>query len=215
MPSIFPDWYCIVNPHAGSGKTMPQWAIAEKILTASSVPYKTTLTNYKFHAEKLAYEAAQRGYRRFLAVGGDGSVHEVMNGIVRYTEETGAAPEDFTLSVIPIGSGNDWIKSLGIPHDTRAAAVGLSQHHLEVFRLLLGNIDRVGIQLLEHRVDARPLDPADRQRVHVGAVQLLEDGVPDLGPFAQFETFCLCGNGRRAQKERRREYHDSFHTQLA
>ena len=122
MPSTFPDWYCIVNPHAGSGKTMPQWAIAEKILTASSVPYKTTLTNYKFHAEKLAYEAAQRGYRRFLAVGGDGSVHEVMNGIVRYTEETGAAPEDFTLSVIPIGSGNDWIKSLGIPHDTRAAA---------------------------------------------------------------------------------------------
>lgn len=121
MPALFPDWYCIINPHAGSGKTMPQWAIAEKLLTASSVPFKTTLTNYKFHAEKLAYEAAQRGYRKFLAVGGDGSVHEVMNGLVRYAEEAGVAPEEFTLSVIPIGSGNDWIKSLGIPHDTKMA----------------------------------------------------------------------------------------------
>lgn len=121
MPALFPDWYCIINPHAGSGKTMPQWAIAEKILTASSVPYKTSLTNYKYHAEKLAYEAAGRGYRKFLAVGGDGSVHEVLNGIVRFAEESGVAPEEFTLSVIPIGSGNDWIRSLGIPHDTRIA----------------------------------------------------------------------------------------------
>ena len=60
MPALFPDWYCIINPHAGSGKTMPQWAIAEKILTSSSIPYKTSLTNYKYHAEKLAYEAAGR-----------------------------------------------------------------------------------------------------------------------------------------------------------
>ena len=55
MPSIKPDWYCIVNPHAGSGKTMSEWSLAEKRLTALAVPYKTTLTNYKFHAEKLAF----------------------------------------------------------------------------------------------------------------------------------------------------------------
>ncbi|MBR1575782.1 MAG: hypothetical protein IJ654_04955 [Bacteroidales bacterium] len=120
MPSIKPDWYCIVNPHAGSGKTMSEWAVAEKRLTSLSVPYKTSLTNYKFHAEKLAFEAASHGYRKILAVGGDGSVHEVLNGILRFCAEQGTAPEEFTLSVIPIGSGNDWIKSLGVPHDTAA-----------------------------------------------------------------------------------------------
>ena len=120
MPHIQPDWYCIVNPYAGSGKTMPVWALAEKQLTALSVPYKTTLTNYKYHATLLAREAAQRGYRKLLAVGGDGSVHEVLNGIFSFCESQGVAPEEFTLAVIPIGSGNDWIKSLGIPHDTRA-----------------------------------------------------------------------------------------------
>lgn len=128
MPSTSTDWFCIVNPHAGSGKTLPEWAIAEKYLAEKSVAYKTVLTNYKFHATELACEAARDGYRRFLAVGGDGSVHEVLNGILRFTGETGVPPEDFTLAVIPIGSGNDWIKSLGIPHDTR-----------KVVELLAGN----------------------------------------------------------------------------
>ncbi len=120
MPAIKDDWYCIINPHAGSGKTMSEWAVAEKLLTELHVPYKTTLTNYKFHATLLADEAAQHGYRKLLAVGGDGSVHEVLNGILRYCDASGAAPEDFRLAVIPIGSGNDWIKSTGIPHDTES-----------------------------------------------------------------------------------------------
>ena len=117
MPTIKQDWYCIVNPHAGSGKTMPEWARAEKYLTALEVPYKTTLTNYRFHATKLAYEAASHGYRKILAVGGDGSVHETLEGLMQYSLETGTPPEEFYLAVIPIGSGNDWIKSAEVPHD--------------------------------------------------------------------------------------------------
>ena len=118
MPTIKPDWYCIVNPHAGSRKTMDEWRIAERKFTELSVPYKTTLTNYKFHATVLAYEAALHGYRRILAVGGDGSVHEVLAGIMQYVDETGTPSEDFTLAVVPIGSGNDWIKTNNVPHDT-------------------------------------------------------------------------------------------------
>ena len=120
MPTIKDDWYCIVNPHAGSGKTMSQWTIAEATLTELEVPYKTTLTNYKFHATKLAYEAGQHGYRKILAVGGDGSVHEVLNGIMKYCDEFGVCPETFYLAVVPIGSGNDWIKTTKVPHDTEA-----------------------------------------------------------------------------------------------
>lgn len=118
MPAIKPDWYCIVNPHAGSGKTMDEWRIAEKKFTELSVPYKTTLTNYKFHATVLAYEAALHGYRKILAVGGDGSVHEVLAGIMQYVDEKEVPAEEFTLAVVPIGSGNDWIKTNNVPHDT-------------------------------------------------------------------------------------------------
>jgi len=118
MPTIKPDWYCIINPLAGSGKTMHEWRTAENQLTKLEVPFKTTLTNYKFHATVLAYEAALHGYRKILAVGGDGSVHEVLQGIMQYVEEKEVPAEDFTLAVIPIGSGNDWIKTNNVPHDT-------------------------------------------------------------------------------------------------
>lgn len=111
-------WYIIVNPHAGSGKTIHEWEVAEKKLAACSIPYVSVFTDHKYHAEELAYKAAGKGFRRFLAVGGDGSVHETLSGMMRWSAENGVPSGEFTLGVIPIGSGNDWIKSLNVPHDT-------------------------------------------------------------------------------------------------
>ena len=117
MSPVKAEWHCIVNPKAGSGKTMVGWAVCEKALNAASVPFVTVLTERKFHARELACSAAEAGYRRFLAVGGDGSVHDVLCGIMDYVSASGAQASDFVLGVVPIGSGNDWIKSLGVPHD--------------------------------------------------------------------------------------------------
>ena len=111
------DWYFIVNPRAGSGKTMQEWVPAERKLQQLGVPFTTALTDHKKHATDLAQEAAAEGYRRIVAVGGDGSVHEVFNGICLWCDRTGTPTEEFTIGVMPIGSGNDWIKSVGIPHD--------------------------------------------------------------------------------------------------
>lgn len=115
---ITKTWYIIVNPHAGSGKTVQEWEIAEKMLSTESVSYVSVFTDHKSHAQELAFDAAGNGYRRFLAVGGDGSVHEILNGLMKWCSQSACSTEDFTLGVIPIGSGNDWIKSFGIPRDT-------------------------------------------------------------------------------------------------
>lgn len=111
------EWYFIVNPRAGSGKTMYQWVPAEERLNKLGIPFITAYTDHKRHATALAYDAASEGYRRIVAVGGDGSVHEVFNGIMKWCDENGTDPMEFSLGVAPIGSGNDWIKSLGVPHD--------------------------------------------------------------------------------------------------
>lgn len=113
------EWYVIVNPHAGSGKTMALWAEAEEYMASLSIPYKAVLTNRKFHAKELAREAAEVGYRRILAVGGDGSVHEVFSGVLDYALSNDIDPSGFYLGVIPIGSGNDWVRTTGVSHSIR------------------------------------------------------------------------------------------------
>lgn len=117
MYKIKTPCYFIVNPRAGSGKTMCEWLPAERRLVKMGFPFVTAMTDYKKHATVLASEAAAQGYRTIISVGGDGSLHEVFNGVCRWCEENEVSTEEFTLGVVPIGSGNDWIKSLNVPHD--------------------------------------------------------------------------------------------------
>lgn len=117
MTRIKSAYYFIVNPRAGSGKTMCQWIPAERKLDKLGVPYITALTDHKKHATQLAYDAAEEGYRKIIAVGGDGSLHETYSGICKWCFRNQVSPSEFYLGVIPIGSGNDWIKSIKVPHD--------------------------------------------------------------------------------------------------
>lgn len=123
------EWYTIVNPHAGSGKTMSKWVPAEDHLKELGVPIHTVYTTHKHHAAELAAAAARMGYRKILAVGGDGSIHEVFEGVLSWCESSGVNPEEFYLALAPIGSGNDWIKAFNIPRDTIKTADILAKGH--------------------------------------------------------------------------------------
>lgn len=120
------EWYIIVNPRAGSGKTMSEWVPAELKLEKLGIPYVTEYTDHKRHATALAYEAATEGYRKIMVVGGDGSVHEMVTGIGRWCHDNAVNPEEFTVGVAPIGSGNDWIKTLKVPHEVNEV-IGLME----------------------------------------------------------------------------------------
>lgn len=113
------EWYIIVNPLAGSGKTMSKWVPAQKLLKRRKVPFYTVYTTHKHHASELAATAARMGYRRIMAVGGDGSLHEVFDGVLSWCEDSRTSPEEFYIAVAPIGSGNDWIKAFDVPNDTQ------------------------------------------------------------------------------------------------
>ncbi len=79
-------------------------------------------TIYPTHAMELAGQAASEGYDRVVALGGDGTVHEVINGLMRIPAERRPL-----LGIVPIGSGNDFAHALGIPAQAeRALALALN-----------------------------------------------------------------------------------------
>lgn len=122
MENVRTVWFTVINPHAGSGRTLHEWNRAEALLKEKGVDFIVNTTDCKYHATEMTYEAAKKGFRRFMSVGGDGTLHETLDGIMRFISESDALGchiplSDFTVSVIPIGSGNDWIRSHGIPKD--------------------------------------------------------------------------------------------------
>ncbi len=121
MKNVQDIWLAVVNPHAGSGKTISEWGKAEGLLKAKGVAFECRRTGEGDNASMIAYRSAKAGYRKFIAVGGDGTVHDVLSGVMDAIGECpDAGLEDFTLAVVPIGSGNDWIRGHGIPHDTES-----------------------------------------------------------------------------------------------
>jgi len=105
-------WFVIINPIAGKGRGLTDWPHISRLLRENRVMHDYAFTEYKCHASELAVEAVAQGYRKIIIVGGDGTIHEVVNGLFVQTVE----PTDkILLAVIAVGTGNDWIRMFGIP----------------------------------------------------------------------------------------------------
>ncbi len=105
-------WMFIVNPNAGSGKALSDWDTIAKLLKIEEIDYDYILTQYPFHGIELAKQKLKEGYRKFVAVGGDGTLHEIVNGIM---QEDKAIAKECKIGIIPIGNGNDWGRTYHFP----------------------------------------------------------------------------------------------------
>lgn len=116
-------WMAIVNVFAASKRAGTVWAKAEKLLHGLNVNFDVSSTGGGNNAMELSLDACRKGYRKFIAVGGDGTIHDVLNGIGKYIEDCGQMSfSDFTMAAVPVGSGNDWIKTAGISRNLAEAA---------------------------------------------------------------------------------------------
>ncbi len=118
-------WCIILNPNAANGEAARQRAALERHLQEQKIAYTIAATTAKNHATALVQQSVAAGHRRFVAVGGDGTINEVVNGICT---QNIAAVSDLTLAVIPIGTGNDWIKMHRIPNNIAKAVTLLNDH---------------------------------------------------------------------------------------
>lgn len=121
------DWYIILNPMAGGGKAQRMWPEVERLLKAEGMGYTMVQTQHSGHGIALAREAVLSGYRKFLAVGGDGTNNEVVNGIFSQRE---VPPSGIIHTLLPVGTGNDWARTYRIPRDFRKWIPLLKQEKL-------------------------------------------------------------------------------------
>jgi len=106
------DWFAIVNPNAGNGKGGKDWNRISDILTKNDIRFEKKTTGRKGQATEFTREMIAGGYRKIISIGGDGTLHEVINGI--FTQDHCPAKE-IILGLIPVGTGNDWGRMFGIP----------------------------------------------------------------------------------------------------
>ncbi|MFZ5820937.1 MAG: diacylglycerol/lipid kinase family protein [Chloroflexota bacterium] len=99
----------ILNPMADMGHA---WQVARDLRAIASEQGGTDWsgTVYPGHAAELARQAGEQGYDLVVAMGGDGTVHEVVNGLMQVPQERRPV-----LGVVPVGSGNDFAHALHIP----------------------------------------------------------------------------------------------------
>lgn len=112
----------IVNPQAGGGRTGALFTKMQDPIERSLGSFDTALTERGRHAVEIARDAALEGRETVIAVGGDGSIHEVVAGLME-AREKGA--KGTRLGIIGQGTGGDFRKSLGLEHrlDKYCAAI--------------------------------------------------------------------------------------------
>ena len=107
------NWLVVVNPKASVGKAEKDWPIIKQLLMNEGIDFDDVLTEYPRHAIEIVRDAiVEKGYRKIISVGGDGTNNEIINGI--FTQDV-VPITDITMAVIPIGTGNDWRRTFDIP----------------------------------------------------------------------------------------------------
>jgi diacylglycerol kinase (ATP) len=122
----------ILNPYSGRYTGRRRWPQAQAALQAAGFRYELAHTERSGHARELARDAALAGYSPIIAAGGDGTVSEVVNGLADAAGESrrmeGQASRPLgPIGILPVGTANDIVDTLGLPRDLAAAAQVLAR----------------------------------------------------------------------------------------
>jgi len=105
-------WFVIVNPASGNGTAKKKWPQIYNELTNQNFQFNFLFTEFEKHSVKLVQDAIKQGFTKFICVGGDGTLHNVVNGVLSLNPLN---ISEIKIGIIAIGTGNDWIKTYQIP----------------------------------------------------------------------------------------------------
>ena len=138
-------YHIILNPVSGKKKALKNLQTVERLFSSRGVAYEVHTTCAIYDAEKIARQLTEQGVTELIVLGGDGTLHEVLNGLVD--------PAVCTLGLIPSGTGNDFAEKLGISLDAEKATLAILDgvakpvDYLEVGGVRSMNVAGMGIDV--------------------------------------------------------------------
>ncbi len=114
--------FVVVNPRSGNGRTQRDWRQIERQLGAVYPHFEVAFTRARGQAAELVRAALREGHQEIVAIGGDGTINEAVNGMF---DAGGAVEPDAVFAFVTSGTGGDFRKSFGIEAGTEAAIARL------------------------------------------------------------------------------------------
>ena len=137
------EWFVIVNPIAGNGKGLKDWQHISILLDKAGLQHTNVITEHQGQAITLVSKYIEMGFSRIIVVGGDGTLNEAVNGIFKQKR---IQPHEVELAMIPLGTGNDWVRTHQIPTDYAKAVAVIKQ----------GRVVRHDAAIVEYMEDHNP-----------------------------------------------------------
>ncbi|MGB2909981.1 MAG: acylglycerol kinase family protein, partial [Anaerolineales bacterium] len=130
----------ILNPYAGRWKALKRLAEVETVLQEAHIEYELTITESPGHGTSLAFQSVLNGFNPIISAGGDGSVSEVVNGMMMAIKDNSEIQMP-SLGIMPLGSANDLAINLELPTDLKEAAKVIAA----------GNVHKMDLGLVNDR----------------------------------------------------------------
>ncbi|MBJ7610158.1 MAG: diacylglycerol kinase family lipid kinase [Candidatus Dormibacteraeota bacterium] len=132
-----PRTLVVVNPASAGGRTASRWPFLRQALRAAGVGHDAHSTTHPSEATAVTRAALREGYTRVVAVGGDGTLNEIVNGF--FDLDGTAINSHAVLALLPSGTGGDFRRTIGLPTDPATLARILAANHVR--RIDLGRIE--------------------------------------------------------------------------
>ncbi|MDD3740573.1 MAG: diacylglycerol kinase family lipid kinase [Bacteroidales bacterium] len=133
-------FFFLINPNAGNEGGEREWPKIEELILKIGLNYEYAFTEAIGHAQKIIKEKILEGFRKFVVVGGDGTLNETVNGIFTQTE---IPTTDIYIGLMQMGTGNDWARYYGFENDYEKA----------IQRLIKGNSCRQDIGKISYHAN--------------------------------------------------------------
>lgn len=102
-------WFAIVNPYSGNGKTQKNWPLILKTLKKNNIDIEYSFTSGQGRGIDITRQVLDSGYKKVIAVGGDGTINEVLNGLMFEGEEK---LEGIEMAILDNGTGSDFVRTI-------------------------------------------------------------------------------------------------------